>query len=60
MSSSTETNTDSAMRAITVRKARIFGWWVDGRWCPTQKIREHEITRLRKAAGAQLPIRTPQ
>lgn len=28
-----------------VRKAR-WGWWVNGRWCPTIKIRDHEIKRI--------------
>lgn len=31
-----------------VRKAWV-GWWVDGSWCPTRKIRDHRIKRLTSA-----------
>lgn len=30
--------------APVVRKARI-GWWVDGSWCPTRKIRDHWVAK---------------
>lgn len=33
---------------IRCRKAWI-GWWIDGRWCPTRAIRDHEIERIKRA-----------
>jgi len=31
--------------AVFSRKAPV-GWWVEGQWCPTRKIREHRIGKL--------------
>jgi hypothetical protein len=42
---------------ITVRKARV-GWRVDGRWCPTRKVRDREIRRVRERTG-KTSVRTP-
>lgn len=25
-----------------VVRSALVGWWVDGRWCPTERIREHQ------------------
>jgi hypothetical protein len=46
-----------ARGVITVRKAR-WGWWVDGRWCPTRAIRDHQIQMVRKRTG-KTHVRTP-
>ena len=40
-------------RFITVRKA-WWGWWVEGRWCPTEKIRNHEVDMWRRM-GYRVP-----
>jgi hypothetical protein len=42
---------------IQVRKAR-WGWRVDDRWCPTIKIRDREIRRVRERTG-KTHVRTP-
>lgn len=36
--------------AVTYRKAMI-GYWIDGRWCPTKAIRDHEIVAARRRRG---------
>lgn len=30
---------------VVARKARI-GWWVNGSWCPTVRVRDHWIKKL--------------
>lgn len=42
---------------ITVSKAR-WGWWVDGRWCPTRKIMQHEIRAVKRRTG-KTHVRSP-
>lgn len=33
---------------IVVIRSRVWGWWVDGLWCPTRNIRDHCISRRRE------------
>lgn len=42
---------------INVRKA-LWGWRVQRRWCPTVRLRDREIRRVKERTGVQ-EIRTP-
>lgn len=52
------------MTQESVAKARI-GWWVLGGWCPTRKIRDHEMARVQRmfeamAISHTIPARFPR
>jgi hypothetical protein len=43
---------------IRVERSRFWGYWVDGRWCPSVKIRDHAIaSRVRRVASGNITIR---